>query len=1150
MTTYQTMTFGTGGNAGSIEQVSQQDFYESFGDPWGDSGWDSMPEADYGSAWEPSEYYDPTPQQYVEVPARLSGPVGVPSAPAKIFDAKTSDYDIVPGKQHGNLNDPRTVQGADGYFYTVTRIGTDKYDISRVDSPAAITGPTENTIVFSPVKDVQVAVQAKQGSSIPVQLIKSDNQGSETFILSDQMSEDEVSEAYESILQIVSGGGSSYSAPSVPETTKQLFIQSVIGSPKAPSGSASLDKSAVLFPPKSPSTPAAPGGEGDDMEGSGDESASPPPNTYEQFSTTHPGAIDVVESGTGKILRSYYPSTGRDVSETDETFAGVDKTKLNLPGQSLEEQDIEKESLDDAYQDIMPSTEKIEITSAVGPLPFNFNKPTGFADDKPASTGEELGYVYAESLSRYNPGGNNNGDNEAVAAHFNGLIPAIIQGEVDPHKLAAIVHQYEDLKNGATSESNKVYIPGTGYVGLQTQKPFNELELHEQKNAIQDLINDAANEDIPVGYVLSLINELIQGEDNEGTRRDLISYIENGGLEKDLRAFGNGSPIANLMGWATSDEGLVTIGAAFGALSTAGAFVVGGPLVGIGALGMSEYASTELVQMFGSNVFKTKAQQQNAGVYSADHKMRYNEGFKSTEQLFYDFSKYYKDWDEATRANKLAELQEAYRQQGISLRNETVFLSDLGIYPSELKRWENMGSTLSGLSKIVDPITGTLTGATLQPAQIFITPPDGGRVTGTDFVVGAKNSPPINKKDQGSFSVEIWDKNGNLVKTELISYYPGNIITKDYSNLLAFESTKGSSGAESPLTGKTTVYVPAGIQFEYLGKTYTGGEAGKSFDIQRQDGAPLRLTFESIDGSKKPLTEYIGFPEAGWNQYSVPPDLKGGTAETVEGLQTYLAPGQRLYWQDLDITGYIDPETGKVAMPGPGYYMLSLVNPDGTKTSKNVYVGAGTFNTLSLGDVAYKPPAKTGSSGGGGGGGGGGGSSYVAPKSTSKPASPSGALIIYGETCRYARIWQDDIEVAPEIGVSYSISPGYHAVRVEKEGKKPWTKTVYCMASDTITVSPAFEDIDVYNPPTNEEPGGEDQLKRVFVNSNPSGAKVLINGSASGQWTPCFFDLPEGYYLFTIAKSGYDSYDIKCYVGEVIAWGDQASALARSRGWL
>lgn len=54
-------------------------------------------------------------------------------------------------------------------------------------------------------------------------------------------------------------------------------------------------------------------------------------NTYEQYSTTHPGAVDVVENATGKILRSYYPDTGKDVSADDETFAGVDKEALSLP---------------------------------------------------------------------------------------------------------------------------------------------------------------------------------------------------------------------------------------------------------------------------------------------------------------------------------------------------------------------------------------------------------------------------------------------------------------------------------------------------------------------------------------------------------------------------------------------------------------------------------------------------------------------------------------------------------------------------------------------------------------------------------------------------------------------------------------------------
>lgn len=895
---------------------------------------------------------------------------------------------------------------------------------------------------------------------------------------------------------------------------------------------------------------AAGKGKGEGLPGEEDEVLTiQEAGTYEQFSTTHPGAVDVVENGTGKVLRSYYPETGKDVTAEDETFAGVDTESLNLPEVSPIEEKQQEESAENDYSNLYPSDAPITISSSITPLPFDFPKPEGFEDTAPPQTGEELGYVFAESLSTYNPEGNENGDNEKIAKHFTGLIPVIIQGEIDPAKLGDLIDRYEEYKNGATSSSHMTYVPGIGYVGETVQEPFNTLELHKQKKIIQELITAGAQEDIPIGYTLALVNELINTEGREGQKRSLSDYVEHGQLEKDLRAFGTGSPVSKLMRWATSDEGLVTIGAAFGALATAGAFVVGGPLAGVGALGMSEYASTELVQMFGSNVFKTKAQQQNAGVYSADHKMRYNEAFKSTEQQFYDFGKYYKDWDAATRVQKLAALKQAYKDQGTQLRAETVFLSDLGIYPSELKRWQNLGNSFDGLEKLVDPITGELTGLKSIPAELNITPPDGGRVVGPDFVVGARNSPSITLKDQGTVSVQIYDKNDNLVKTEAINYYPGNIITKDYSNLLAYESTKSGSGAADVTTGKTTIYVPEGIKFDYLGKTYTGGQGGTSFDIKREAGAPLRITFESVDGSKKPLTEYIGFPDTGWNQYSVPADLKGSIGGSVQGLQTYLSEGQRLYWKDLDITQYIDKGTGLVSLPGAGYYNLSVVNPDGSKETKNVYVGENKIVDVAFEAIPQKPftPYKSTSSGGGGGGGSSGGSRSRGSSYQPKPVEQT--LIKYGPTCKGAAIYQDEVQVYPEIDVEYSIDPGYHSIKIEKAGMQAWIKTVYCASGDTLTVSPSFEPLkDSYTPPDNTDNPDNATTRRVFVNSDPSGGKVLINGSASGQWTPCYLDLPRGYYIFTIVKSGYADYDILCYIGDIIAWNQQATDLAKLEG--
>jgi len=57
-------------------------------------------------------------------------------------------------------------------------------------------------------------------------------------------------------------------------------------------------------------------------------------------------------------------------------------------------------------------------------------------------------------------------------------------------------------------------------------------------------------------------------------------------------------------------------------------------------------------------------------------------------------------------------------------------------------------------------------------------------------------------------------------------------------------------------------------------------------------------------------------------------------------------------------------------------------------------------------------------------------------ETTTKPEDT--AYIIYGPTCEGAIIYQDDVAVSPVIGTSYSISPGYHGIRIEKEGYKPW----------------------------------------------------------------------------------------------------------------
>lgn len=258
-------------------------------------------------------------------------------------------------------------------------------------------------------------------------------------------------------------------------------------------------------------------------------------------------------------------------------------------------------------------------------------------------------------------------------------------------------------------------------------------------------------------------------------------------------------------------------------------------------------------------------------------------------------------------------------------------------------------------------------------------------------------------------------------------------------------------------------------------------------------------------------------------------------------------PGARYYFDGQEL----DPRVaGKNVVPGDH---TLIIQREGYKDlERTVSVNAGETNYLSLSRVMTAEPApKTytdygGYNGGGGysGGGGyygGGGESY-----SYSPPQPVTTMITYGPTASGAEIYQDEVRVYPVIDELYSISPGYHAVRMIKAGKKPWNKTVYVGEGDTITVSPAFEDLPVKEP---EEPIiVQPTTKRIYINSNPSEAKILLDGRATGQWTPGYLDLSYGYYIIGISKTGYVLQQRPLWVSDIVLWDDAATNAARAAG--
>ena len=782
-----------------------------------------------------------------------------------------------------------------------------------------------------------------------------------------------------------------------------------------------------------------------------------------------------------------------------------------------------------------PSSQE-EVTVEASPTDWVYGFP---------ETDAQKEVSYRNALANYNSEGEANGDNDLIVQYFAPLVPYIVQQKISADKLGDAAHQFINYRDGAVSKTKGAINAKGEWVGEVTQKPFTDLTYDEQVAIFRDMIIDGANNEVPVGYTLLLIDQLIDSEDSQSRKDSLSGYVRNGQLDKDVTKFGTGSPVKNLLNWVSSDSGLTSIGAMAGLIGIGASLATGGLVAAGGSVLMSTFSTTELKNAFGKNAFVDKAKLQNENIYAQEHKSQYNEIFKSTESKSYDFSKYYKDQTPEQRLSSLAALRSDLEYLGERLGEEHVFLEYMGIYDQEVQRYHNLLDSLENYESMVDSTTGDLTSAKLQPAQITLIPPKGGYFTSESFSAGVDGRAYLEKEDQGMLSYQVFDKNGNLVKSDTVSYYPGNVITKDYTSSLAYESTK-SGGSTAPTEFVRTIYLQPGQSMEYNGKVYTAKDQVVPYDVKLHEGIPTRIKFSQA--GKESKVEYFGAQGVSWGAYT--PVLEDAFTKAPDevvnqGFKLITSP-----YSTVKINGRVFAAQGEknVVPVAPGYYQVEVETPGKETWQKTVYIGEGQYMSISDASQDIEEPWSSDYSSGGGGGSSGG-------SSGGSGGSSSEALIIYGETCSNARIWQDDIEVSPEIGKTYSISPGYHGIKISKTGKKDWLKTVYCMAGDTVTVSPALEDS---TDSTGTDTSGTDSTgtdtkpnetkKRVYFNSEPYGARVMINGGFSGEWTPCYVDMEPGYYKIGILKTGYKLQSHTLYVGTVIAWDLYADQLAKQEG--
>jgi hypothetical protein len=546
----------------------------------------------------------------------------------------------------------------------------------------------------------------------------------------------------------------------------------------------------------------------------------------------------------------------------------------------------------------------------------------------------------------------------------------------------------------------------------------------------------------------------------------------------------------------------------------------------------------------------------------------------------------------------------------------------MGIYGSELTRYNNLKDTLNGLKGVVDEMTGKLTGLTLAPAQITLIPPKDGWIEGTDFKTGKDATYNTTKENQGGMSYKVYDGKGNLVKTEDLSYYPGNIIEKNYTSLLSFESTKAE---KEPLKYSTfVILLPANADMQ-LGTNYIPPE---DYDrrIYTQAAEKEQTAYKITQEGKKDNYGRLYFSEEGY--HTVPIIMQDDTykeqSERGSGVVffTGLDPSAKVWidGEEVKTEGLV----GYQSKPGQDANIKVMVQvPGWDLATNNIFIKAGETQSVSL--APLKQTYVREPSGGGGGGGGGG--------SSGGTISPAPTMIVFGTSLEGCKIWLDDVEIMPIIGNEYAITPGYHAVKalktgflpyeknvycmeersievnavfevdpsytaenptpdtssdpyatyivfgtsttgcdiwlddvliapvvdvpyqipygihgivIEKAGKDPWVKNVQLFKGDTLTVSPVFSD--AVGSTTGTSTGSTATSQRVFINSNPGGAKIMINDGFTGQWTPGFVDLEPGLYKLTTTKTGYQPQNSWIYVGDTIAFGDMALQLASIAG--
>ena len=112
-----------------------------------------------------------------------------------------------------------------------------------------------------------------------------------------------------------------------------------------------------------------------------------------------------------------------------------------------------------------------------------------------------------------------------------------------------------------------------------------------------------------------------------------------------------------------------------------------------------------------------------------------------------------------------------------------------------------------------------------------------------------------------------------------------------------------------------------------------------------------------------------------------------------------------------------------------------------------------------------------------------------------------------------AQIWIAGEKVAEKTPVALTLTQGYYDITFKAKGYVSLTRPAILRAGETTSLSATLT--------KTEEPPAKRKLWQIDVNSNPTGAKILINGSFTNRYTPDYVLLEPGEYMVGVTKTGY-----------------------------